>query len=128
LQAANAMKEIPIHRRPQLAYASELLLILCLFLSSSCSSDRSASRNSSPARPYAYTAKVTNGQVFLVLNANPAAVIGPFVRNSDGHYSCETRGEGVRSLTRSADGQWTYSWSHIMMRGEPVDATALTDK
>ncbi|MDB6067873.1 MAG: hypothetical protein JWR26_4081 [Pedosphaera sp.] len=84
--------------------------------------DKSAANSASV---FTYTAKITNGQVFLSLNASPDQMIGPFAKKSDDTYTCETEGKGVHSLTRSSTGDWSYSWSHIQMRPESVDGSGL---
>jgi hypothetical protein len=104
---------------PRLFFALPLLCLL------SCSSQRHVSPPPAQASVSTYTAKITNGQVFLSLNAKPDQLIGPFVKRSDDTYTCETQGEGVHSLTRSPTGDWFYSWSYIQMRAEPVDGRVL---
>jgi hypothetical protein len=98
------------------------LPVICLL---SCSPQQPVSHSPIRASAYTYIASITNGQVYLTLNERPEQVIGPFVRKSDGSYTCETQDEGVHSLTRSPDGAWFYSWSHIHMRAESVDARIL---
>src|SRR2546426_538214 len=104
---------------PRLFFA---LALACLL---SCSSPRHASRPTAQATSFTYTAKMVSGQAFLVLNAKPDQMIGPFAKTSDDTYACETQGEGVHSLRRSPAGDWFYSWSWVEMRAEPVDARVL---
>ena len=98
------------------------LPVICLL---SCSPQRHSSQPPGQAKTFTYTAKLTNGQVFLSLNAKPDQMIGPFVKDSDGNYRCKTRDEGDHSLKRAPDGRWFYSWSYLHMRDEPVDARML---
>jgi len=99
------------------------LPLLCLL---SCSSSHEVARPAAEESSFIYTAKITNGQVFLSLNAKPDQMIGPFIKRSDDKYTCETQGEGVHSLTRSPAGAWFYGWSWVQMRSQPVDGRVLT--
>ena len=79
---------------------------------------------------YTYTAKLIKGQIYLHLKTNPDGLMGPFIKQSDGNYTCEMQGEeGVRSLMRfpDDDGEWFYSWSYVQMRAERVDVRAIRD-
>lgn len=79
---------------------------------------------------YAYTAKIKEGQVYLQLNTNPSpgGRIGPFVKQSDGKYICDTKNKGMHSLSKSKDGEWFYRWSYIHMRAQRVNASILENK
>jgi hypothetical protein len=76
-------------------------------------------------REFDWTVKVFGGQVFLSSNLAPERMIGPFTKKSDSEYVCETQRHGEHTLTRHETGGWVYYWSHIAMRGQRVDASAL---
>ncbi len=66
-------------------------------------------------------------QVFLKFMANDTAPFGPFFPDSHGTpaaYTYEDSRGGVRSI-RSHGEDWWYSWSHIKMRAQEVDASEL---
>lgn len=83
------------------------------------------SQSAAKPREFAYTAKIIDGQIFLSLNSAPDQMIGPFSKKSDTEYVCETKGEGVHSLTTYPESGWYYSWSYIHMRAQAVDAGVL---
>ena len=100
---------------------------LCLVFAFSCASQPTPTQEKSPgnSKGFSYTAKLIDGQVYLQLNANPDldGRIGPFVKQPDGNYVCETESQGTHSLSRSSRGEWWYGWNYIAMRARLVDAS-----
>ncbi len=70
-----------------------------------------------------------NGLVYIQSHRAPDAGgrVGPFVKQSEGYYVCETKNQGEHMLSREEDGQWVYCWSYVQMRGQLVDARVLDD-
>ncbi|OGV63032.1 MAG: hypothetical protein A2283_14925 [Lentisphaerae bacterium RIFOXYA12_FULL_48_11] len=109
-----------------------MIVLSCIVFTSSCTAQRTELKDgqSNNLGDFIYTAKLINGQVYLQLNTNPApdGRIGPFVKQVDGNYTCETKDKGVHTLDKSPDGKWWYGWSYVHSHTERVDASVIDNQ